>query len=168
LPLDTPDSFIAELPDVIPDPLPFYVENWPWPRGKEYAALFYQQEQKYGMPNMLLANQAYAESGFRPDVIDGRTVSSANAVGIMQIVVKWHPGLAAGDAVADRAVAVNPSLAIPYAAKYLNDLRKQFGSWKLALAAYNWGPGNLAKQLRGPYPAETVAYVRKITGEVLA
>ena len=56
--------------------------------------------------------------------------------------------------------------------KFLSQLYKKFGSWELALASYNWGPGNvqkaidrnLAAGLPTDYwslrmPAETMAYV---------
>lgn len=56
--------------------------------------------------------------------------------------------------------------------KFLTQLYKQFGSWELALAAYNWGPGNINKAINRnlaaglptdywslQMPAETMAYV---------
>jgi soluble lytic murein transglycosylase-like protein len=56
------------------------------------------------------------------------------------------------------------------AAKYLAQLESRFGNLGLALAAYNWGQGNLAKWLAtkgakvSSIPAETRAYVLAITG----
>jgi soluble lytic murein transglycosylase-like protein len=46
----------------------------------------------------------------------------------------------------------------------MRQLRDQFGTWTLALAAYNWGPGNLSKA-RDPakWPSETRTYVDEIT-----
>ena len=111
-----------------------------------------------GLPAGLLEAVAYRESRFRPDVINGTTKSSAGAIGIMQIVPKWHPELGAGG-------AADPLRAIPYAAQYLATLRRQFGTWALALAAYNWGPGNLQGNEYTPakWPAETRTYVDEIT-----
>lgn len=112
-----------------------------------------------GMPAGLLEAVAYRESRFLPDIISGERRSSAGAVGIMQIVPKWHPKLGEDG-------AKDPARAIPYAANYLRELRGEFGTWTLALAAYNWGPGNLkAKGLSGPssWPAETRGYVEEIT-----
>ncbi|MCC6374594.1 MAG: LysM peptidoglycan-binding domain-containing protein [Moraxellaceae bacterium] len=56
--------------------------------------------------------------------------------------------------------------------KFLTQLYNQFGSWELALAAYNWGPGNVQKAINRnlaaglatdywslSMPAETMAYV---------
>jgi soluble lytic murein transglycosylase-like protein len=122
--------------------------------------LFASATRAYGLPRRLLEAVAYRESRFRPEIISGALPSSAGAIGVMQIVPKWHPSI--GD-----AGARDPSKAIPYAAKYLRDLYGQFGSWPLALAAYNWGPGNLQKHLaaaKGPelWPAETRTYVAEI------
>lgn len=112
-----------------------------------------------GMPAGLLEAVAYRESRFRADIINGATRSSAGAVGVMQIVPKWHPELG-------EAGALDPKRAIPYAANYLRQLRDRFGTWRLALAAYNWGPGNLAAAAGRPessWPSETRAYVEEIT-----
>ena len=56
--------------------------------------------------------------------------------------------------------------------KFLSQLYNQFGSWELALAAYNWGPGNVKRAIERneaaglptdywslTMPAETMAYV---------
>ncbi|MFO1391559.1 MAG: LysM peptidoglycan-binding domain-containing protein [Agitococcus sp.] len=56
--------------------------------------------------------------------------------------------------------------------KFLTQLYNQFGSWELALAAYNWGPGNVKRAIERNeaaglptdywslnMPAETMAYV---------
>ena len=42
------------------------------------------------MPYPLLLKIAEIESGFRSDIIEGKTVSSAGAVGIMQIIPRWQ------------------------------------------------------------------------------
>jgi soluble lytic murein transglycosylase-like protein len=121
--------------------------------------IFSSSAAQYGLPVGVLEAVAYRESRFRQDIIDGRTRSSAGAVGIMQIIPRWHPEVG-------EAGALDPQRAIPYAAKYLQQLQRQFGAWELALAAYNWGPGNLAKWQAGTiknWPAETRAYVAEIT-----
>lgn len=113
-------------------------------------------ETRYGIPHDLLARQAYEESRFRPDIIDGTTQSLAGAVGIMQIVPKYHP----------TANPLNPQAAIDYAGNFLSTLHKQFGSWSLALAAYNAGPGNVSKYGNKVPPfAETQNYVARIIGD---
>jgi soluble lytic murein transglycosylase-like protein len=68
---------------------------------------------------------------------------------------------------AERGLAdpFDPEQAIPQAARFLADLRRQFGSLGIAAAAYNAGPARVANWLRGEsdLPAETRAYVRFIT-----
>ncbi len=55
---------------------------------------------------------------------------------------------------------------IEYGAEYLSDLKDQFGSWELALAAYNWGPGNLSKKGIEKAPRETRDYIKKIMSRI--
>lgn len=116
---------------------------------------------QYGLPPNLLEAVAYRESRFRPEIISGALRSAAGAVGIMQFMLRWHPELTEAD-------AVNPAKAIPAAARYLRQLYNRFGDWKLALAAYNWGQGNLQKDLAdrivgNEWPAETRTYVAEIS-----
>lgn len=114
-------------------------------------------EDQYGIPRDLLARQAYQESHFRPDIISGATVSPAGALGLMQIVPAYHP----------TADPLNVPAAIQYAASFMRSLYNQFGTWSLALAAYNAGPGNVAKYGNTVPPfAETQAYVSGILSDV--
>lgn len=135
------------------------VSAWFHPSGEQYRPLFNAAEAKYGIPHGLLFRQAYQESRFRADIISGKVRSAAGAVGIMQVIPRWHPELG-------EAGALDPVRAIPYAAKFLSQLRKQFGSWPLALAAYNWGPGNVSKNPPDKWPKETRNYVADITADV--
>jgi len=134
----------------------------PWripENGLPYADLFSRSELKNGMPKNLLARVAYQESRFRPEIIDGSLNSSAGARGIMQIVPKWHPNVN----------PLDPKAAIPYAGDYLKGLYNKFGSWSEALAAYNWGQGNLSKWLAGgqkEMPDETKNYVSQIMSDI--
>lgn len=140
------------------------MRTWSIPeRGQPYQAALMAAETKYGIPHNLLARLAYQESRFRRDIITGQTVSSAGAQGIMQIVPKWHPDVD----------PLNPWDAIDYAGYYLGQLYKQFGEWPKALAAYNWGPGNVKKAIneKSTYwiqkaPTETKNYVAEITRDV--
>lgn len=133
---------------------------WSHKVPEKYRPLFASAGAAYRLPPGLLEAVAYAESRFREDIITGQVRSSAGAVGIMQIVPKWHPELG-------EAGALDPAQAVPYAARYLRAHFERFGSWRLALAAYNWGQGNLAKAIKAgtpnAWPAETVAYVNGIT-----
>lgn len=131
--------------------------SWPYPRGSEYQSTFDTVSAAQGIPPGLLARQAFQESRFRTDIISGATVSSAGAIGIMQIVPRWHPDVNPYD----------PIESINYAAQFLRRLYDKFNTWPLALAAYNWGEGNLAKHTDPTtWPAETQAYVSQITSDV--
>ena len=130
-----------------------------------YAADIAAAEWQNGIPPNLLARLLYQESRFRDDVISGTQTSGAGAVGIAQIVPRWHPDVDATDAVAS----------IHYAANYLAGLFERFGSWDKALAGYNWGPTAVAKSIDsyGPNwlsfaPTETQNYVAQISKDVLA
>lgn len=141
------------------------VAMWAIPAaGRKYAPLFALNEQRFGLPTNLLARIAQQESSFLPAIITGERVSAAGAVGMMQIVPRWHPGITLED-------IKNPERAVPYAANYLAQLRRQFGNWRDAIAAYNWGPGNVSKWVkagRDPnrLPEETRNYVRGVAGDL--
>jgi hypothetical protein len=126
----------------------------------QYQPLIDRAAAQYGVPADHLARMLRRESGFRPEVIDGRTVSSAGAQGIAQFM----PGTAKEQGVDP----LNPESAIPGAARYLAQLQKQFGgNLEHATAAYNWGPGNLQKWLaaggdQSRMPAETQAYLKAV------
>lgn len=131
--------------------------TWEIPaNGKQYATLFRNAEIKYNLPTNLLARIAFQESSFRPDVIYGRVNSSAGAVGIMQIVPYWHPDVD----------PLNVPEAIDYAGAYIRRLYNKFGSWSEALAAYNWGQGNLRAYGMARLPTETSNYVASITNDI--
>lgn len=135
--------------------------KWTLPlAGMQFEKSFKIAEANEGLPPGLLGRVAYQESRFRPDIISGETQSGAGAQGLMQIVPKWHPDVD----------PLNPIDAINYSAKYLRKLYDQFGDWRYALAAYNWGPGNLKKYLNDPanirIPKETADYVSQIGADV--
>lgn len=143
------------------------VAGWVVPSsGLQFKKFFDAATAKYHLPEGLIARQAYQESRFRADIISGQTISSAGAIGIMQIIPKWHPEIDPGDAAADRAAALNPAKAIDYAGKYLRQLFNKYGSWELALAAYNAGPGNVDKYKGVPPFQETQNYVAQISRDV--
>lgn len=113
-------------------------------------------ERTYGIPAGLLGRLLYQESRYRTDIITGTTRSSAGALGIAQFL----PATAAEMGVDP----LEPMQAIGGAGRYLRRLYDRFGDWKTALAAYNFGQGNVAKGRE--WPAETVAYVNDISSDV--
>ena len=134
------------------------ISNWK-KRAGQWLAPLNDAELRYGIPSDLLVRLAYQESHFRPDIISGATASPAGALGIMQIVPRFHPN----------ANPLDPIAAIDYAAGYLRSLYDQFGSWTLAVAAYNAGPGNVQKAGNTvPNFPETLKYVSDIIGDVNA
>ena len=126
-----------------------------------FLPLIQQAEAENGLPPGLLDRVLYQESRYRSDIIEGRTVSGAGAVGIAQIVPRWHPTVD----------PLDTSAAIFYAARYLAQHYRRFGTWSLALAAYNWGQGNQNRDLAdgiigNEWPDETRRYVAEITADV--
>lgn len=94
------------------------------------------------------------ESNFDPN-----SVSHAGAQGIAQFM----PGTARWRGLAD---PFEPLQALHESARWLRELREQFGNLGLAAAAYNAGPRRVRDWLagRGGLPGETRAYIRIITG----
>lgn len=126
------------------------------PNASKYLGLLAAAERKYGIPTDLLARQAYQESRWREDIVSGAYPSSAGALGLMQIIPKFHP----------KAEPLNVPAAIDYAAREMVRLYKKFGRWQLALAAYNAGEGNVAKYGGVPPFGETQNYVAQIARDV--
>lgn len=124
----------------------------PKPRTtSDYRAKIAETEKALGIPPGILDRLARTESNYNPNARNART----GATGIVQMLPKYFPN-AGKDAFAD----------IDEGGKYLLQLYRQFGSWELAAAAYNTGPGSLKKILAGTkaLPRETKNYVNSIFG----
>lgn len=146
-----PEAIIVEMP--LPPARPRHLGIVP----DHLVNAFNEAAAKEGLEPALLAAVAKQESRFRPTVC-----SHAGACGLMQFM----PGTARQYRV-DRFDEVS---SIFGAARYLSYLHDLFGgNTGLALAAYNWGEGNLGRWLdRGAnenkMPSETRNYVFEITG----
>lgn len=131
------------------------------PSAGTLEAAFKRAENLYNLPPGVLKAIAWRESRFKPAVITGQQRGEAGEIGIMQILPKWHPA-------ADVAQLGDPVYSINYAGKFLRQLLNQFnGSLPLAIAAYNWGSGNVTKYRQGTIKAvpEVVQhYVQEVTG----
>ena len=107
---------------------------------------------RYGIDPALLKGLIRQESGFDPSARSG-----AGAVGLTQLM----PGTAAALGVDP----TDPAQAIDGGARYLKQQLDRFGGDAAkALAAYNAGPGAVAKYGGVPPFAETHNYVQKVLG----
>jgi soluble lytic murein transglycosylase-like protein len=109
------------------------------------------------MPAEILAWQLWKESRYNPAIINGTIKSRVGAMGIGQFMPAT-----AREELGSEAAALDPQRAIPGVAAYMAKLYRKTGSWKLALAAYNWGIGNVQRQGIDAAPAETVDYYSTI------
>ena len=115
---------------------------------RDYAI---QQAQRYGIPTDIFLRMIGAESAWNQGA-----VSPKGATGLGQLM----PGTAAELGVDP----TDPYQNIEGSARYLAQQYGDFGTWPLALAAYNAGPGAVRKYGGIPPFAETQAYVPKILG----
>jgi soluble lytic murein transglycosylase-like protein len=106
-----------------------------------------------GVDPALVAAVARAESGFRADA-----GSPAGAQGLMQLM----PSTAAGLGVTD---VHDPAQSLNGGARYLRQQLDRFGGdVRLALAAYNAGPGAVTRYGGVPPYEETQTYVTRVMG----
>jgi cell wall-associated NlpC family hydrolase len=114
-----------------------------------YSSDFASAAASSGVPQALLEAVASTESSYQTGA-----VSNAGAEGLMQL----EPSTAA-------SLGVNPfdpTQAINGAASLLAAYYKQFGSWPLALAAYNAGPSAVTSSGGVPPIPQTEAYVKTV------
>jgi len=106
---------------------------------------------KYGVDENLIKAIIRAESGYDPDAL-----SKAGAAGLMQLM----PGTARSLGVSD---SYNIYQNVDGGTKFIKDMLDKFsGDESLALAAYNAGPGSVAKYGGVPPYEETQNYIPKV------
>jgi soluble lytic murein transglycosylase-like protein len=117
----------------------------------EYLEVAKAAARRHGVPEDLFLRLVQQESGWNPGA-----VSVKGATGLAQLM----PGTA--DVL---GVDINdPRANLDGGARYLKMMYDKFGSWKLALAAYNAGPAAVEEHDGIPPYAETENYVKAILG----
>ena len=125
------------------------------PRGKHVGAYLDEakrQASAFRIPEELFLALIQQESGW-----NSKARSHVGAIGLTQLM----PGTA-------RELKVNPHDPVQNlrgGAKYLRAQYDRFGDWRLALAAYNAGPGAVRKYGGVPPFRETRNYVKRILGQ---
>ncbi|MFX0544388.1 lytic transglycosylase domain-containing protein [Roseovarius sp. S1116L3] len=117
----------------------------------EFLSMAKEAARKHSVPEDLFLRLVQQESGWRPTAL-----SHKGAIGLAQLM----PGTAA----VLRVDPHDPRQNLEGGARYLAMQYREFGSWRLALAAYNAGPGAVKKYGDVPPYEETTNYVRVIWG----
>lgn len=114
-------------------------------RMGRYEGMVMDELRASGLPSSL-AFLPIVESWYNP-----RALSWVGASGLWQFMPSTARGMGLK---VDRLIDErrDPYRSTPMALAYLSDLHERFGSWFLALAAYNGGPGRLDRILRGYAP----------------
>lgn len=105
---------------------------------------------RYDLEPALIRAVIHVESNRNP-----AAVSPAGAQGLMQLMPKTAAGLGVTD-------TFDPAQNIEGGSRYLRQLLNRYqGDRRLALAAYNWGMGNLEKRPEA-LPKETQQYILRV------
>lgn len=131
----------------VEETLPAYRGSY---RG-EYLEVAKAAASRHGVPVDLFLRLVQRESGWNPTAI-----SVKGATGLAQLMPETADLL--GVDIRDPVENLNGG------ARYLRMMYDRFGSWRLALAAYNAGPGAVEDHGGIPPFAETESYVRAILG----
>ena len=141
-------------------------------RAGKYKDLIQGVLKQEGVPQDLIY-LAVAESGFQPQAMN----ASSGAGGMWQFMPTGAYGLARNGYFDER---FDPEKSSRAYARYIKGLYNQFGDWYLAMAGYNWGPGNIQKAVqrtgyadfwqlyrRNAMPRETKNYVPQILAAII-
>jgi len=130
------------------------MSKWITPaNGQKYEKDFIAASAVHGLPDGLLSRVAYQESRYNP-----KAKSPVGAIGLMQFM----PATAKDFGIDP----LDPIDSIYASARYLKQLYNKFGNWKEAVAAYNWGQGNVARKGLAKAPAETRNYFAQILNDI--
>lgn len=120
-------------------------ERWHWTSIRAAA-------DTTGLDPLFLAATVYVESRF-----DERAVSPAGAVGLMQLMpaTAREVGKAHGIRITDTEQIFAPDTNILLGALYLSALIERFGDTRIAIMAYNGGPGAVGRWLEASSGEDT-------------
>jgi len=116
-----------------------------------YLAMARDAARRHGVPEDLFLKLVQQESGFNPTA-----KSHKGALGLAQLMPQTAQLL--------RVDPLDPYQNLDGGARYLMQQYRDFGNWRLALAAYNAGPGAVKKHGGVPPFRETQNYVKVIWG----
>lgn len=133
-------------------------------RAERHWPLIRPSASRHGIPESLFFGLALCESAFNP-----RARSRAGAEGMFQFM----PSTGRLYGLHDRSHWFDVGRSAEAAARHLRDLHERFGSWDLALAAYNGGPSRVQGAVRRArttnwvhvrrhLPSETCSFVPKV------
>lgn len=125
-------------------------------KAEPFLDAFRSAEAKYRLPSDILSRIAYQESRYNPNAVN----TKSGATGLMQFM----PATAKEFGIDPR----DPFQSIDAAGRYMAQLYSMFKDWKIALGAYNFGPGNMRKYLAGKkaLPKETQLYMTGIGKDI--
>ncbi len=133
-------------------PMGHYLPRYTGEYAGEYLKMADDAAALHGIPKDLFARLIQQESNWHQDAI-----SPAGAIGLAQLMPDTARRLGVDP--------LDPKSNLEGGARYLKQQYARFGSWKLAIAAYNAGPEAVDSYDDVPPYPETVAYVRAILGE---
>jgi membrane-bound lytic murein transglycosylase D len=141
-------------------------------RAGKYKGMMQKVLKEEGVPQDLIY-LAVAESGFQPQALNPKS----GAGGIWQFMPTGAYGLARNGWVDER---FDPEKSTRAYARYMKSVYNLLGDWYLAMAGYDWGPGNVQKAVmrtgyadfwelyrRNALPAETKAYIPQVLAAII-
>ncbi|WP_426756209.1 transglycosylase SLT domain-containing protein [Myxococcus sp. Y35] len=119
---------------------------------------------KTGVPAEMLAAQVWAESRGKVDATSTNGGNGLTDTGLMQMNPNTFKELQGKYPELQGKSLSDPATNILAGAYYMKDMKAQFGSWDLALRAYNSGPNGVDKSNPHAIPAGTgdASYVQKV------